>query len=264
MSPSNNITSPTDEKQTKSSQNYTDQSVGVSFTPSTFLKSTNNDKSDIGPILYRRGESLDHAFAVALDQLNRASHFIVQAVADAATATAAAASAAAQQKDKKRISLDNKQQVEQLLTESFHAFRCISDYALWRDGQPHATAFYNMACCLSLAVELQVIMSQQDGLIQMLNIYGNALVSDIVASNSFAVPSLFQPSKDMTSSKSPGSSSTTLKESMEQRLRACDGCLKVAVAAGWNDLAYIRADRDLKVYLESMDLSWMTKLAPVV
>jgi hypothetical protein len=109
-----------------------------------------------------------------------------------------------------------------------------------------------MACVFSLAVQLQLLLSNEDSIKSMLATFGDLSVSSEVGSVLHVAPRL------------PLQSTTiTLRQSIQHRLDACDRLLKVAVAAGWQDFSHLWMDRDLKVYLETMDTSWLPPPASI-
>jgi serpin B len=155
-------------------------------------------------------------------------------------------------RDKEPVAPSKKYEIENLLTESFQEFRFANDSWLYHNGVPSCTAYYNMACVFSLAVQLQLLLSNEDSIKSMLATFGDLSVSSEVGSVLHVAPRL------------PLQSTTiTLRQSIQHRLDACDRLLKVAVAAGWQDFSHLWMDRDLKVYLETMDTSWLPPPASI-
>lgn len=136
-------------------------------------------------------------------------------------------------------------EAESLLTECFHSFRLANDKCLETEGAPSALALYNMACVLSLALELQMIVSGSHSLQAMVDSFGSVAVS--MLQSNFVAPGL---------PPHPLPSTATLQDTINKRAIACDRCLKAAVAVGYNDFNHLRADRDLRSYLASMDTTW--------
>lgn len=150
-------------------------------------------------------------------------------------------------------------QIETLLTESFHSFRLANDQSSYAEGAPSAVALYNMACVLSLALELQMSLSRKDSVQAMVNSFGEITVASLQRDGFFVAPQLppQQQPQGEGSSIGAGAAATTLLDAVNRRAIACDRCLRAAVAVGWTDVKHLRADRDLRVYLASMDTSWL-------
>jgi len=120
-------------------------------------------------------------------------------------------------------------QIEELLTESFHSFRLANDQCSFIEGSPSAVALYNMACALSLALELQMSLSHKDSVQAMIDSFGEIAIASLQRDGFFVAPHL--PPQQKQGGPIPGT--TTLRDVINNRAVACDRCLRAAVAVGW-------------------------------
>lgn len=125
------------------------------------------------------------------------------------------------------------------LAESHEVYRFINDQWLAVNGAPHAVSMYNIACLLSLLVELELrLLEKGDDLLAAVQKHQQdsvIVLSDMSTNDGF---------------QKIGSTEPTVGHMVHKQLRSCRACLGAAVAAGWSDMKHLRTDRDLKALRE--------------
>ena len=117
---------------------------------------------------------------------------------------------------------------------AFHLFRLSNDLHLQLQGGYDATSFYNMACCQSLAVQLQIERYQSH--------FGAAALAACTECPA-AAGGLVAPNM-------PPSAGVTVAMLCEGRLEAGLKLLAQAVATGWRQEGHMASDPDLKALRE--------------
>lgn len=121
------------------------------------------------------------------------------------------------------------------LDTAFHLFRLSSDLHMQLHGTPDPTSLYNMACCLAVAVRVQIerYQSHFPGTLSL----GGCTVSPVSAGG--VVGPKMQPS-----------SAFTTAALCEARLDAAINLLAAAIGAGWRQHSHLATDPDLSALAE--------------
>jgi len=175
------------------------------------------------------------------------------ALVRAFTATAQDGSASA-----KAGKLPSLQEIGTQLSETFHIFRTASDVYTLTEGVPSEYALYNMACVLSLAVELQLKALDTEGCCAAPGgcraVCELQVAQPVPLSRGVGVATSANP---IAPALPPNHGSTVL-ELIQVRLEACTKLLKLAVCAGYPDIEHLRAgDEDLRAVREIMEFEWL-------
>lgn len=135
----------------------------------------------------------------------------------------------------KNLPADMASRLLSIFSESHEIFRFINDQCLAVTGSPHAVSMYNIACLISLVVELQLRFldpKANDDLLAAAQKYENASVTQLQDLPSGGVRMI-------------GSYESVIGNMIFKQLTAAKACLGGSVAAGWSHMDHLKQDSDL-------------------
>ena len=134
-------------------------------------------------------------------------------------------------------------------SESHEIFRFINNQCMALTGCPHAVCLYNMACILSLLIELELRFLEESNketkeigrdLLTIAKAYEVIPICDKMS----VLP--VQPGGNATNIARIGSKEATIGKMIYKQLKAWKACLGAAVSVGWSDIEHLQTDPDLK------------------